>query len=130
MKLALYPNSPINNIENIEEIHLVRPINFKMLTKIIKNKKKISMSRSTYERLSKKVKKLLNENNIEINIETHQGRTLKEIEKIRDIVELRRDFRSYREIEKKIGIPKSTAHYLIRYAKRDKLKKGNRIFYL
>ena len=37
---------------------------------------------------------------------------------------------SYRDLEQKLGIPKSKIHYLIKYSKRKKIKDGNKIIYL
>ena len=134
MKVAVYPQTKSIGADNaVDGLHLVRPIRHTELGKMLRaeNIKKISMSPSTYERLSRKAKAVLNEKEIVVDIEKRQGRTLSADGKnMKDIVELHRDFKSYRAIEKELGIPKSTAHYLVKYAKRSKLKRGNKVFYL
>ena len=40
------------------------------------------------------------------------------------------DYQSLREIERLTEIPKSTVHYLVKYAEREKIKKGNTTIYL
>jgi len=43
---------------------------------------------------------------------------------------MRKDHQTLREIERVTGIPKSTVHYLQRYAQRAKIKNGKNIVYL
>ena len=132
VKIAVYPTTSAASGSSADNIHLVRPVKLALLEKMLAGKSNgsISMSPSTMKRLPKKARALLEKRNLRVEIEKHQGRSLSDGEKLKDVVEMRRDFRSYREIEKSLGIPKSTVHYLIKYAKRSKLKKGKDVFYL
>ena len=53
-----------------------------------------------------------------------------DLEKIKQVAEYHKDHLSFRKIEKLTGIPKSTIHYLIRYAERSKVKSGKQVVYL
>lgn len=132
MKIAVYPSTSASSGSNADSLHLVRPVKLALLEKMLEGKSNgsISMSPSTLRRLPKKARVVLEKRMLKIEIEKHQGRSLSDGGKLKDVVEMRRDFRSYREIEKSLGIPKSTVHYLIKYAKRSKLKKGKDVFYL
>ena len=89
------------------------------------------MPKSAEQRMSKKAKKLIQSSGATISIETARGRPLDlDLNKMREIVELHKDNRTFREIEKITGISKSTAHYLIRYAERLKFRTGNKIVYI
>lgn len=94
--------------------------------------KKISLSNSCFNRLPLKAKKLLKGHGIEFEIDSRKGRALSiGLEKVREIFELsKKDRQSLREIERITGVPKSTVHYLLKYADRGKIKKGNAILYL
>jgi hypothetical protein len=134
MRIAVYPETGVSALgKEIDALHLARPVSAAKLSKILHsgNVKGISLSPSTYRRLSEKARALINESGAGLEVRKRQGRSLG-IDKssLSEIVEMHRDFRSYREIEEKLGVPKSTAHYLIRYAKRSKLKKGRTVFYL
>lgn len=89
------------------------------------------MPQSCIERLPKKTAKLIQEAGAKITIESSAGRPIGlDLETILEVAELHRDNRTYREIEEITGIPKSTCHYLIKYAERQKIKKGKRTVYL
>lgn len=106
--------------------HLTRALSLHEIKKI--NCKKISCSPSTLERLSEKSKDYLKENKYHIIIETHKGKPLETNPKeILQIIKAYRSGKSYRKIEKQFKIPKSTAHYLVKHAKKTKIKKGNTI---
>jgi len=51
-------------------------------------------------------------------------------EKMKKALALYKSGFSYREIEKKTGLPKSSVHYLIKKAKRNKIKNGSEIYSL
>ncbi|AJF60846.1 MAG: hypothetical protein J4224_02580 [Candidatus Diapherotrites archaeon] len=134
MKFSVNSSSNISSIPaDAGEIHFSRPVKKSIVEKLLKKCriKKVSFSSSTAKRISSKVKKLLQEKKVELIEEKNSGRPLStDPKKISEIVELHRDFRPYREIEKTLGIPKSTAHYLIKYADRNKVKQGKQVVYL
>ncbi len=129
--------SDYKNIRNInvdcEEIHLTRAFSKKHLQKIIekcKRLRKISVSKSTKARLSKDAISLLSKNKISLSIKKEQGRPLEiNVAKLNKIIHMYKDH-SYRELEEKLKVPKSTIHYLIKYSKKKKIKEGKKIIYL
>ena len=83
------------------------------------------------KRLSPKAKAFLNKAGVQLSVESRRGRAIGiPPEKMMQAVELRKDFQSLREIERLTNIPKSTVHYLVNYAEREKIKKGNTTIYL
>ncbi|MBN2127742.1 MAG: hypothetical protein JW703_05150 [Candidatus Diapherotrites archaeon] len=130
MKYSIYSSNQ-KIPENASELHLVRPIKAKKLIELMnKGIKKISMSSTTFNRLNKKVKEIAGKKNIELKVISLKGRAIGlGLEKVKEIISLYRDDKSFRKIEEKTGIPKSTAHYLIKYSKRKKLKNENKIIY-
>ena len=103
--------------------HLTRPLSITEIKKM--HCKKISCSNSTLTRLSKKVKKYLVENKIDVKLEKHNGKPIQMSPKeILKIIKMYRIGKSYRQMEKETKIPKSTIHYLIKKAKRTKVKRG------
>ena len=83
------------------------------------------------KRLPKKAQTKIKERGIELNIEKRRGRALDlTLEQMLEIIEMRKDYQSIREIEKVMDIPKSTVHYLLKYADREKVKNGSTIMYL
>jgi len=135
MKYSVYPETNVSRIPlDTEAIHLVRPVPLKMLEKILKRLKgmgKISLSESCLKRLPSKTRKLLSKNKIEIRIEASRGRAIEiPLEKMGHLIEMRKDFQSLREIEKVTDVPKSTVHYLVKYAKRAKVKQGKETIHL
>lgn len=134
MRYSIYPETNIATVPaDIDSVHLVRPIKEKKLLLLI-NKcklKEISLSKSCYKRLSGKVRRMIEKKGIVLRQEEKRGRALGiGLSKLKEIIEMHRDDLSYREIEERLSVPKSTAHYLIRYAERDKIKKGNGTIYL
>lgn len=106
--------------------HLTRPLSITEIKKM--HCKKISCSNSTNTRLSKKVKTYLTENKIEIKLEKHKGKPIQMSPKeILKVIKMYRIGKSYRQIEKETSIPKSTVHYLIKKAKRTKVKRGKTV---
>lgn len=109
-----------------ETYHLTRALPLREIKKI--PCKTISCSPSTFKRLSKKVKDFLKTNNYHIIIEKNKGKPLQiNPKKILEIIKAHRLGKSYRKIEKEFKVPKSTCHYLVRYAKKTKIKKGNTV---
>ena len=134
MKYAVSENTNIDNIpKDATEIHLVRPIKWDKLQSILSKHqiKALTLSTSCLKRLPRKTQKRLKEKGILISTDKRRGRAIDiPMEKMRQIIELRRDFQTVREIEKITGVPKSTVHYLIKYADRGKIKKGDNVLYL
>jgi len=116
----------------VDKVHFVRAPKKSELEKVLRNGvKQIYMPQSAKERLSKKSKKIIKETKTIIVIENARGRPIDlNLEKMMEIVELHKDHRTFREIENITGVSKSTAHYLIMYAERQKLKKGKKVIYL
>ncbi len=129
--------SDYKNIRNInkdcEELHLTRALAKKHIEKIVEKcprLKKISISQSTKKRLSKDAKEFLSKKNVLLRVKKEQGRPLEiKVTKLRKIIAMYKDH-SYRELEEKLNLPKSTIHYLIKYSKRKKIKDGKKIIYL
>lgn len=135
MKYSVYPFTRIEKIPaDTEAIHLVRPVKKELLEKALKkcrSLEKISLSGSCLKRIPKKTRKALSERRIELRIESSRGRAIEiPLEKIMQLTEMRKDYQSLRDIEETTGIPKSTVHYLEKYAKRGKVKKGSEVIHL
>ncbi len=114
-----------------DKVHFSRPPRAAELCKALEGTVTIYMPDSTFRRLSAKARKLLDAKGAEVVIEEARGRPISlPMEKILEVVELHRDDRTYREIERITGIPKSTCHYLVRYAERRKLRKEGKVLYL
>ena len=91
----------------------------------------IYMPDSCFRRLSAKARKILDRTGAEVVIESAAGRPIAlPMEKILQVVEMHKDERTFREIEQATGIPKSTCHYLVKYAQRQKIRKEGRVVYL
>ena len=135
MKTVVYDEDSAKKISpGTEEIHLVRPVNHRSIKEILKKcsaLKKISLSKSCFQRMPEKTKTAIRENGTEMAIESRRGRAIGiGLEKMLHVIEMRKDFQPFREIENITGIPKSTVHYLVKYAQRGKVKKGNSVVYL
>ena len=135
MKYSVYPETRPEKIPaDTEAIHLVRPVKKELFEKILRKCRglgKISLSNSCLKRIPAKTRKELSKRRIELRIEASRGRAIEiPLEKIMHLTEMRKDFQSLREIEKTTGIPKSTVHYLEKYAKRGKVKKGSEVIHL
>ncbi len=106
-----------------KKYHLTRALSLTEIKKL--PCKTFSCSKSTLNRFSKKVKIFLKENNYHIIIEKHSGKPLSNNPKnILNAIKLHRQGKSLRNIEKETGIKKSSVHYLIKKAKKTKIKKG------
>jgi hypothetical protein len=134
MKYSITENTDIEKLpRDITEIHLVRPIKKdKLLALITKCPIKIiTLSTSCLKRLPIKTQKRLKEKGVSLAIEKRRGRAIDiPMDKMLQIIELRKDFQTVREIERITNIPKSTVHYLLKYADRGKIKKGSNVVYL
>ena len=135
MKYAIRVDTPIRRIPaETEEVHLVRPIKKEKLEQLLKRCKhlrRVYLSKSCAQRLPKKAKGNLREKKIEFVREESRGRAINmDLKKLLNVVEMVKDGRSLREVESVYGVPKSTVHYLVRYAERIKLRDGKQIIYL
>ena len=135
MKYAITPDTDIVSIpKDASELHFVRPValrNLKKLLRKCRGLQQVSLSESCSGRFPEKARKMLEQKNIAIKFSSNRGRAIGlDIEMIKEIVGMQRDEKSFREIEELTRIPKSTAHYLIRYAERTKVKSGNNVVYL
>ena len=114
-----------------EKVHFTRPPKIMELEKALNSTNRVFMPASCFKRLSRKARKLLDEKGAEVVMEEARGRPIAlGMEKILEVVELHKDNRTYRQIEEITGIPKSTAHYLVKYAERQKLSKNGKVVYL
>ena len=119
--------------KDAQAIHLVRPLKKERIEKLFLGRriKTVYLSKSTKKRLGKRARKFFTEKGVKIIEEKRAGRAISvDLKKRQKIVELHKDYQSYRKIEELLGIPKSTAHYLIKYAQRAKVKTGKNIVYL
>jgi len=134
MKLAITEDTKIENVpKDTTEVHLVRPIKKEKLEALLKKCaiRAITLSGSCLKRLPTKTQKLIKGKGIDVKVEKRRGRALSmQLDKMLQVIELRKDYQSVRDIEKITGIPKSTIHYLLKYADRGKIRKGNTIVYL
>ena len=134
MKYSVTTATDIRKIpENADELHLVRPVKKSVLEALFRkcSIRKITLSKSCAKRLGAKTRKFMRDNGVEVVEQHNRGRALSlDLEKIRQVVEYHKDHLSYRKIQGLTGIPKSTIHYLVRYAGRSKVKSGKNIVYL
>jgi hypothetical protein len=134
MKIAVDENTNISRIpRDTTEVHLVRPIKKEKLDDLLNTRKleQITVSASCLNRLPKKAQDKIKAKGIELAMEKRRGRALDiTMEQMLEIIELRKDYQSIREIEKLTNVPKSTIHYLLKYADRGKIKKGSTVIYL
>ena len=81
------------------------------------------MAESCARRLSRKTRRFLEERGVQLVAKKKRGRVLSlSLEKIRQIIGLHQDDKTLREIQAQTGVPKSTVHYLIKYADRSKIR--------
>lgn len=134
MKYAITESTNVENIpRDTAEIHLVRPVKWDKLQSLTTRCpiKAITLSTSCLKRLPRKSQKRLKDKGITLSIEKRRGRAIDiPMEKLLQIIDLRKDYQTVREIERLTGVPKSTVHYLLKYADRGKIKKGNNVVYL
>jgi len=114
-----------------DEVHLVRPITIKEFKQFFMKKKTLYMPESTYERLAKTTKALISKKKIKIIFEKIPGRPIdKSPDHLRRAVSLYKSGISLRNIEQKTSLPKSSVHYLVKKAKRKKIKNKSSIYSL
>ncbi len=135
MKQSVYDATPISAIpKETTQLHFVRPVKSSKVEKIISvlpMLSKISMSKSCLERLAPKTKKIIKSSGIPINVSSERGRAIEiPFNKLLHVIEMSKDERPLREIEETTGVPKSTVHYLVKYASRTKIKNGKKTVYL
>lgn len=135
MHYVVRENTPLSTLPgDLEQVHLTRPLSGKKLKLILQRcpgLKVIGLSPSVEKRLAPEARKMLTENRISLTRNHRAGRALNiDLSQIKAIADLRKDFLSMREISKRTGIPKSTIHYLLKKAKRTKLKKGKQVIYV
>ena len=131
----------INNItkvtridKNIERLCFTRPISLKKYLAIIRKCvliREVIMSQNTLERLNPKIKKSLYRKGIFVKIKQNKGRPLSvNLKQLYEAIDFFKDNYSFREIAAKTGIPKSTVHFIIRKAKKNKIKTKNKMYHL
>lgn len=113
-------------------VHLARPLGIAGLRKLAESGiKEASASDSTLKRLSKKSRDFLEQSGVRIKKQSAKGRPIGiGMQKMLDIMEMRRDYKSLRKIEEATQVPKSTVHYLVRHARRGKVKLKNQVIHL
>lgn len=135
MHYVVEEHTPVGTLpSDLEQVHLTRPLSGKKLKLVIQrcpSIRTIGMSPSVEKRLAPGTRKWVNEKGISLVRNHRAGRALNiDLSQIKTIADLRKDFLSMREISKRTGIPKSTIHYLLKKAKRTKLKKGKQVIYV
>ena len=134
MKYSITEETELDKIpRDTTEIHLVRPIGKNKIETLLARCpiKMITLSTSCLKRLPSKTQKKFKEKGIQMAIEKRRGRAIDiPMDKMLQIIELRKDYQTVREIERITGVAKSTVHYLLKYADRGKIKKGNNVVYL
>ncbi|VVC00007.1 Uncharacterised protein [uncultured archaeon] len=113
------------------KIHFTRPPKAQDISGLPQEGLVVHMPKGAFVRLSAKARKGLDAKGAEVVIAEARGRPIGlPMEKILEVVELHRDNRAYRQIEEITGIPKSTCHYLVKYAERQKLRSNGKTVYL
>jgi hypothetical protein len=134
MKITLWPDTPLRQVPlDTMDVHMARPVAKKKLAELIDKRpvRTITLSKSTFVRLNDKTIEFLEKHGIKMFIHTAAGKPIQiPLEQIIDVVERVKNHQSLRKIERITGIPKSTIHYLVKYAKRTKAKKGNKPVHL
>ena len=110
MKYSITEETNIDSIpKDTAEIHLVRPIKWDKLNSLITKCiiKTITLSTSCLKRLPSKTQKKLKEKGVSLAVEKRRGRAIDiTMDKMLQIIELRKDYQTVREIEKLTGIQK------------------------
>ncbi len=135
MFYALREKTPLSSVPvDTERVHLVRPLSEKSIRALLSrcpHLREVGASPSVEKRLTDETKALFKEKGIGLSRVHRAGRALSlDLETIRQISELRKDFLSVRKISEKTKVPKSTIHYLIKKSKRTKFKEGKNIIYV
>ncbi len=135
MFYAVRENTPVSSLPlDLEHIHVVRPLSTKKMIGILQRCKRlneIGASPTIEKRFTPKTKKMLIEKGISLVRMHRPGRAIHvDLQKITQIVDLKRDFLPVREISERTGVPKSTVYYLLKKAKREKVKSGKNVIYV
>lgn len=135
MIAAVSPGSKLGDVPaDAAELHLVRPVKSELISGILRkcsSLEKISLSKSCLRRMPVQSRQLLQHKGIALVEQNRPGRPIGlPLQKMLHALEMRKDHQTLREIERVTGIPKSTVHYLQRYAQRTKIKNGKNIVYL
>ena len=135
MIAAVSPDSKLGDVPaDATQLHLVRPVKSELLAGIVRkcgSLEKISLSKSCLHRMPAQSRQLLQRKGIALVEQNRPGRPIGvPLQKMLHALEMRKDYQTLREIERVTGIPKSTVHYLQRYAQRAKIKNGKNVVYL
>jgi len=125
MILSVKHRKTVGNEEKkrFDAFHLSRPVTVSELDKITQVKKTITMSPSTEKRLSVKAKTLLKQKKIKTELIKRQGRPIGiKADVVKNALNLHKVGFSFRKIQEKTGLPKSTLHYIVKHAKRNRIK--------
>lgn len=127
-------SSPKENLHalpgSLGEVFVSRPLRIGSLKILVEEKgvERIFCSKSCSARLSAKARKYLEGKGVGLVMDSFRGKPLSLTpEQILKFSELRKDGLSYRKIAECLGISKSTAHYLHKYAKKTKIKNRGKI---
>ena len=118
MKTSVFSSADVDKVTpGTNSVHLVRPISKKAMSKLLNKTRKLYMSGSTKGRLSRDCKKLLDKSKINVEIsKAKAGRAIETPpEKIAEILDLKREGLTVREIAGELDMTKSTVHYLMKY---------------
>ena len=135
MFYAIRENTPIGSLpKETEKAHLIRPISHAKLRRLLvrcPHLNELGMSPSVEKRLTLESRALLQKKGIEMVRAHRPGRALNiDMNAIRQIADLKKDFLSVREISARTGVPKSTIHYLLTKSKRQKVRHAKKIMYV
>ncbi|MCR4369328.1 MAG: hypothetical protein NUV67_05480 [archaeon] len=116
----------------MDKVHFSRAPSLRQIAKALAaGAREFYLPKSAHQRIGKKVAAAIEKAGAKIFLENARGRPIGiEMAKLMEIVELHRDHRTFREIEKITGVSKSTSHYLIKYAQRQKIRGKKGIVYL
>lgn len=134
MRFVVYPWTELRQLPaDADALHLARPVAAKKLAEFLEKREiaSVSCSSSTARRLKPRHLKLLEDAGVQLQIEKRAGKPIQiDLKKMQLVLEMVHDHRTLREIEKTTGVPKSTVHYLVKYADKGKIKDGNKVVYL
>ncbi len=113
-------------------VHLARPLGIAALKKLAsKGIREASASDSTLKRFSKKSRDFLEQSGVRLKKQSAKGRPIGiGMQRMLEVIEMRKDYKSLRKIEEATQVPKSTVHYLVRHARRGKVKLKNQVIHL
>ena len=98
------------------KVFLRRPVKREILERLLEASEEVHMPPSTFQRVSRAVRERFRE---KIKISGARGRYSKiDVEKIREVLLLKKTGESVRAIARKVGLPKSTVHYIVTRLKR------------